>query len=226
MAITIGCLRLAADLVRRQVAVIVARWHLAAQAAKTATATVPIVFLTGFNPVEYGLVASLNRPGGNLTGVSNLNTELGPKRLELLHHFVPTATAIALIVNPDNSNAEAQLREMEATARTMGLQLRVLKASTDGDFDTAIAALGPLQVGGIVLATDGFYVSRSGHFGASTARHRVPAIFQNCAFVSAGGLMSYGGSDAGRPPCDGPLRRSDFEGRKASRPARPTVHEG
>ncbi len=185
---------LAADLVRRQVAVIAANGP-ASVAAKAVTTTIPIVFLTGFDPVQFGLVASLNRPGGNLTGVSNLNTELGSKRLELLHQLVPKAKTIAFLVNPDNSNAEAQSKEMEAATRTIGLQLRVLQASKEGDFDTTFAALGQLRIGGLVIGTDGFFVSQSGYMGALTARYAVPAIFQNRQFVSAGGLMSYGGSD-------------------------------
>jgi putative tryptophan/tyrosine transport system substrate-binding protein len=121
---------LAADLVRRQVAVIVANGP-AALAAKAATTTIPIVFLTGFDPVPFGLVASLNRPGGNLTGVSNLNAELGPKRLELLHELVPTATLMAVLVNQSNSNAESQTSDLQAAARSLGLQLHVLQASTE-----------------------------------------------------------------------------------------------
>jgi putative ABC transport system substrate-binding protein len=185
---------LAADLVRRQVAVIVANGP-AALAAKAATTTIPIVFLTGFDPVPFGLVASLNRPGGNLTGVSNLNAELGPKRLELLHELVPTATLMAVLVNQSNSNAESQTSDLQAAARSLGLQLHVLQASTERDFETAFATLGQLRIGALMFGTDGFFVSRSEQLGALTVRYAVPAIFQNREFAVAGGLMSYGGSD-------------------------------
>ena len=185
---------MAADLVRRQVAVIVANGP-AALAAKAATATIPIVFLTGFDPVQFGLVASLNRPGSNLTGVSNLNVELGPKRLELLHELVPTATSMAFIVNPSNTNAEPQTRELQAAARSRKLQLHILQASTEDGFDVAFATLGQLRAGALVFGTDGFFISRSQQLGALTVRHAVPAIFQKREFVQAGGLMSYGGSD-------------------------------
>jgi putative ABC transport system substrate-binding protein len=176
------------------VAVIVANGP-AALAAKAATTTIPIVFLTGFDPVPFGLVASLNRPGGNLTGVSNLNAELGPKRLELLHELVPTATLMAVLVNQSNSNAESQTSDLQAAARSLGLQLHVLQASTERDFETAFATLGQLRIGALMFGTDGFFVSRSEQLGALTVRYAVPAIFQNREFAVAGGLMSYGGSD-------------------------------
>jgi putative ABC transport system substrate-binding protein len=185
---------LAADLIRRQVAVIVANGP-AAVAARAATTTIPIVFLTGFDPVQFGLVASLNRPGGNLTGVSNLNVELGPKRLELLHELVPTATIIAFLVNPANRNAESQTRDLQAAARARALKLHVLQVSTERDFDAAFATLGQLRAGALVFGTDGFFISQSEQLGALTVRHAVPAIFQNREFAAAGGLMSYGGSD-------------------------------
>ena len=185
---------LAADLVRQQVAVIVANGP-AALAAKAATTTIPIVFLTGFDPVPFGLVASLNRPGGNLTGVSNLNVELGPKRLELLHGLVPTATVVAVFINQTNSNAESQTRDLQAVSRRLGLKLHVLQASTERDFETAFATLGQLQIGALMFGTDGFFISQSERLGALTVRYAVPAIFQNREFAAAGGLMSYGGSD-------------------------------
>ena len=184
---------LAADLVRRQVTVIVVNGP-SALSAKGATTTIPIVFLTGVNPVEAGLVASLNRPGGNLTGVTTLNVELEPKRLELLHELVPTATIIALLVNPTNPNAETLLRDLQAAARTLGLQLHVLRASTERDFDTVFATLVQLRAGALVIGTDPLFISRSEQLAALTVRHAVPAIFQFREFAAAGGLMSYGGS--------------------------------
>jgi putative tryptophan/tyrosine transport system substrate-binding protein len=185
---------LAADLVRRQVAVIVANGR-AAQAAKEATATIPIAFVAGFDPVEVGLVASMNQPGGNITGVSIMDVELGPKRLQLLHELVPTATIIAVLVNPaDPARAETTSRELQAAADTLGLQLHVLHASTDRDFDTVFARLVELRAGGLVIGGEPFFNSRSEQLGALTIRHRVPTIYQIRSFAEAGGLVSYGGS--------------------------------
>ena len=182
---------LAADLVRRQVITITANTP-AAPAAKAATATIPIVFLTAGDPVRDGLVASLNRPGGNLTGVGILSVELGPKRLELLRELVPTATVIALLINPTTPTAEFQARDMQAAARTLGMQLHVLHARTERDFDTVFATLAQLRAGGLVIAADAFFVSRSEQLAALALRHGVPAIYQFRAFAAAGGVMSYG----------------------------------
>jgi putative tryptophan/tyrosine transport system substrate-binding protein len=185
---------LAAELVQRQVAVIVANGR-AAQAAKETTATIPIAFVAGFDPVEVGLVASMNRPGGNVTGVSVLDVELGPKRLQLLHELVPTATIIAVLVNPnDPARAETTSKELQAAAQTLGLQLHVLHASTDRDFDTVFARLVELRAGGLVIGGEPFFNSRSEQLGALTIRHAVPAIYQLRPFAAAGGLVSYGGS--------------------------------
>jgi putative ABC transport system substrate-binding protein len=185
---------LAGDLVRRQVAVIVANGR-AAQAAKEATATIPIVFVAGFDPVEVKLVASMNRPGGNVTGVSILDVGLGPKRLQLLHDLVPTATIIAALVNPsDPSRAETTSQELQSAADTLGLQLHVLHASADRDFDTVFSRLGELRAGGLVIGGEPFFNSRSEQLGALTLRHAVPAIYQLRAFAAAGGLVSYGAS--------------------------------
>ena len=185
---------LAADLTRRQVAVIVANGR-AAQAAKEATATIPIAFVTGFDPVEARLVASISRPGGNLTGVSVLDVELGPKRLQLLHELVPSATLIALLVNPsDPARAETTSKELQAAAHILGLQLHVLHASTDGDFDAVFIRLAELGAGGLVIGGEPFFNSRSEQLGALTMRHGVPTIYQIRAFAAAGGLISYGGS--------------------------------
>lgn len=185
---------LAADLVRRGVAVIVAN-GLAAQAAKEATATIPIAFVAGFDPVEVGLVASMSRPGGNVTGVTIFDVELGPKRLQLLHELVPTASVIAALVNPtDPARAETTSKELQAAAKTLGLQLHVLNASTDQDLDTVFKRLVELRAGGLVIGGEPFFNSRSEQLGALTIRHAVPAIYQFRAFAAAGGLVSYGGS--------------------------------
>jgi putative ABC transport system substrate-binding protein len=183
---------LAADLVRRRVTVIAAN-GLAAQRAKAATATIPIVFTAGFDPVEVGLVASMSRPGGNITGVMVLDVELGPKRLELLHAFVPAATIIAVLVNPaDPARAEITAKKLQAAAGGLGLQLEVLHASADRDFATVFASLIQLRAGGLVIGGDPFFNSRSEQLGTLALRHGVPTIYQLRAFAAAGGLMSYG----------------------------------
>jgi putative ABC transport system substrate-binding protein len=186
---------LAADLVRRQVAVIATMGgNAAVVVAKAATRTIPVVFHGSVDPVEAGFVASLNRPGGNLTGVVTLNVETGQKRLELIHELVPTASTIGLLLNPSNAVAETQSKDLQAAARTLGVKLHVLHASTERDFEPAFAALVQLRAGGLVIGTDGFLVTRSEQLAALTLRHAVPAIFQYRAFAEAGGLMSYGGS--------------------------------
>jgi putative tryptophan/tyrosine transport system substrate-binding protein len=187
---------LAADLARRQVAVIAAPSStLAALAAKGATTTIPIVFAIGADPVAAGVVASLNRPGGNATGVTTLNVEVGPKRLELLHQVVPTASSIALLVNPTNpALAEPLSRDALAAARALRLQLHLLHASTDGEIEAAFAALPQLYAGGLAIGADAFFNSRSEQLAALALQHSVPAIYQYREFTTAGGLMSYGGS--------------------------------
>jgi putative ABC transport system substrate-binding protein len=186
---------LAADLVRRRVSVIVAGGGTpTVLAAKAATATIPTIFYVAVDPVEHGYVASLNRPGGNLTGVSNLAGELGPKRLELLHELVPTATIMAVLVNPTIPTAETLSRDLQAAARPLGLELHVLHASTDREIETAFATLLQLRAGALVIAPNLFFVSRIERLAALTVRHGVPTIFQFREFAAAGGLMSYGGS--------------------------------
>jgi putative ABC transport system substrate-binding protein len=186
---------LAADLVRRQVTVVATGGIPAALAAKAATTTIPIVFSTAANPVDVGLVASLNRPGGNLTGVTNVAVELGPKQLELLHEMVSKATVIALLVNPTNPTlAETQSRDLQAASRTLGLQLRVLHASTERDFDSVFATLVKLPVDALVIGADVFFMARRDQLVALAARHALPAIYFTREFAEAGGLMSYGGS--------------------------------
>jgi putative ABC transport system substrate-binding protein len=183
---------MAADLVRQQPAVIHAADYAAALAAKAATTTIPIVFTTANDPVVAGLVASLNRPGGNLTGAATLGVELGPKRLELMHELVPTTTIIALLVNPTNPNAENQSRDLQAAARILGVQLKVLYASTERDFDTVFANVAQLRAGALVISTNNFFFRRSEQLGALSVRHALPTIYSNREFAAAGGLMSYG----------------------------------
>jgi putative ABC transport system substrate-binding protein len=185
---------MAADLARRQVAAIAAFGIPPVMAARAATTTIPIVFQGGFDPVAVGVVASLNRPGGNITGVTELGVELGPKRLELLHELAPTATITALLVNPTNPNAETQSRDLQAAARTLGLQAHVLHARTEHDFDAVFATLGELRAGALVISTDGLFISRAARLAALTLRHAMPTISQFREFAAAGGLMSYGGS--------------------------------
>jgi len=162
-------------------------------AAKAATTTIPIVFYLGADPVDIGLVASLSRPGGNLTGVVTLNAEVSAKRLELLHELVPTSTTVALLVNPTSPTlAETITRDLRAAAQNLRLQLHVLQASSESEFDTAFATLVQLRAGALVIAADALFNSLSGHLAALTVRHAVPALYQYREFVSAGGLMSYG----------------------------------
>jgi len=182
---------MAADLVRRQVTVIFANGP-AALPAKAATTTIPIVFATAIDPVEVGLVASLNRPGGNLTGVTTLNVELGPKQLQLLHELVPSATIMAALVNPNSPGAEVQTRDLPMVAGALGLQLHVLHASAERDFEAAFVNLLQLRVGALMITQDAFFSSQSTQLATLTVRHAVPAIHPQREFAAAGGLMSYG----------------------------------
>jgi putative ABC transport system substrate-binding protein len=184
---------MAAELVRRQVAVIVANTP-GVLAVVAATKTIPIVFTTSSDPVQIGLVASLSRPSENVTGVTQLNNEVAPKRLELAHQLAPMATIIAVLVNPTNPNTEALVRDLQAAARALGLQLHVLHASTERDFDTVFATLVRLRAGALIIGIDAFFTSRSEQLATLALRHAVPAIFQDREFVAAGGLMSYGTS--------------------------------
>ena len=184
---------LAADLVGRQVAVIVSNGP-PIKTAKAATSTIPIVFAVGFDPLTFGLVTSLSRPDGNLTGVSILDVEIGPKRLELLHELIPTAAAVALLVNPTTPAAEAIARDVQEAARALGLQLHVLHAATDRDLDTAFATLAQLRADALIIGADPFFTSRSRRLGELTVAQRVPAIYEFHEFAAAGGLISYGTS--------------------------------
>jgi putative ABC transport system substrate-binding protein len=187
---------LVADLVDRKVDVIAAFGPPSARAAKSATSTIPIVFGSG-DPVGEGLVDSLARPGGNLTGVSVLTVELMAKRLELLSELVPQAKVIALLVNPNNPDAEPMIRDVQEAARTKGVQLPILKAGSESEIDAAFASLVQLQAGGLVVGTDPFFASRSEQLAALAARHAVPAIYDFREFAAVGGLISYGTSLTG-----------------------------
>ncbi|MGC2116614.1 MAG: ABC transporter substrate-binding protein [Pseudolabrys sp.] len=186
-----------ADLIRRGVAVIAATSTPAALAAKAANTTIPVVFTTASDPVGLGLVASLARPGGNMTGATQLNMELGPKRLELMHQLLPKATTIALVVNPTNPRVAAvQTRDAQEAVRALGLQLRILEASTEADFDKAVAGLAKTGVGLVIGAGDSFFTGETAQFATISVRHGVPTIFNGREFAAAGGLLSYGGSVA------------------------------
>jgi putative ABC transport system substrate-binding protein len=188
---------LAADLVGRKVNVIAAGGGVSALAAKSATSTIPIVFSIGRDPVEFGLVDSLSRPGGNLTGFNELVIELTPKRLELLSDLAPQAGVIALLVNPTNSNAERIMADVQEAARAKGLNLHILKAGTESEIDAAFATLVELHAGALVVAGDSFFESRREQLVALAARHAVPAIYDVREAVEAGGLISYGTSRIG-----------------------------
>jgi putative ABC transport system substrate-binding protein len=187
---------LAADLVRRKVRVIAtSSGFQAALAAKAASETIPIVFQGSGDPVQDGLVASLNRPGGNLTGVTSLNRELGQKQLEMLHELVPTAAKVAVLINPGNLNIETLLRDMQAATRKLRLQLHVLHARSERDFDGAFAELLQVRAEGLVINASALFGGRGGEQLAALAmRHAVPTIGFDREFVPAGGLISYGGS--------------------------------
>ena len=215
---------LTADLVRRQVAVLVASSTPSVLVAKAATKTIPIVFFTAGDPVDLGLVASLSRPDSNLTGATTLTLEVGPKWVQLLHEMVPSASSLALLINPTSTNlAEAQSRDLQAAARSRGLQLHVLQASTDREFETAFASVARLSASGVVISSDSFFFSRSAQLAKLAISHAVPTIFGFREFVTAGGLMSYGGSITesfrwmgvytgrilkGEKPADLPVQRS------------------
>jgi len=214
---------LAADLVGRKVTVIAATSTPAALAAKAATATVPIVFTTGGDPIKLGLVASLNRPGGNITGVSSLISELGTKRLGLLRELVPSATVIATLVNPNFPDADVQLRDAEAGARALGLQLIVLRAGTEREIDAAFATMAQRGGGVLDVSVDPFFTERRDHIVALAASYAIPAMYPVRDFAVAGGLMSYGTDFAdsyrqagiytgrivkGEKPADLPVQRS------------------
>jgi putative ABC transport system substrate-binding protein len=186
---------LAAELVRRQIAVIAAtRSPAPALAAKAATSTIPIVFQSGSDPVKDGLVASLNRPGGNVTGASRLSNDLIPKRLGLMLELKPRMAAIALLVNPAGPQAASQMQEMQEPTRVLGLQLRVVKASTERELDTAIATIAQSGDAALIIANDPLFIGRREQLVALSARYAIPTIFAESESVVAGGLMSYAAS--------------------------------
>ena len=193
---------LAAELVRRQVTVMAALAGIpAATAAKAATTTIPIVIQGGFDPVEFKLVASLSRPGGNVTGVTNLGLELSPKRLEVMHELLPAAKVLAFLINPDHPTAETQSREIRTAAHALGLQIRTVHARAAHDFDAAFASLAQLGADGLMIANGQPLVAHPARLGELAARYKVPAIFESREFVASGGLVSYAGnnSEAYRP---------------------------
>jgi putative tryptophan/tyrosine transport system substrate-binding protein len=184
---------LAADLVHRQVVAIACLGGPPALAAKAATTTIPIVFQVGFDPVELGLVTSLNRPGGNITGIASLNTELGPKRLEVLHQLTSTEKILGLLVNPTNRNvAEVTVKVAQAAAESLGLQLHILYASNEHEFYAAFATLPARRVGGLAIGSDPFFLGHSQQLAALATHHTTPALSPYREFALAGGLMSYG----------------------------------
>jgi putative ABC transport system substrate-binding protein len=183
---------LVSDLVRRQVAVLAVTSTAGARAAKQATRTIPIVFSIGEDPVITGLVDSLNQPGGNITGVYQFASGLEAKRLGLLHEMVPQVSTIAALVNPKYSGANAQLRDLQEAAARLSVQLVVLRANVEGDFDTAFASLAPQRVGALLVCGSPFFNSRREQLVVLAARHAVPAIYEWRDFAAAGGLMSYG----------------------------------
>jgi putative tryptophan/tyrosine transport system substrate-binding protein len=185
---------LAADLVRRQVAVIVVN-NTFTPAAKAATSTIPIVFVSGDDPVAAGLVTSLNRPGGNVTGVSFTTTPLNPKRLELLHELVPKPAVIALLWDSNTRDSERQLRDVETAARALGRQILIVKAGSESEFDAAFATMVQAGAGALFVGAGAFYTSRRRQLVALAGHHALPASYPLREFVVAGGLMSYGASD-------------------------------
>jgi len=217
---------LAADLVRRNVAALVTSTTPAALALKAATKTVPVVFFVAGDPVALGLVASLNRPGGNLTGTTTLTLEVGSKWVQLMHEMVPAADSFALLVNPTSpALAEAQSTDLQVAARALGLRMHVLQASTDRDLDAVLATVGQLPAGGLIISSDSFFFTRSERLAALTARHAVPTIFGFREFAVAGGLMSYGADLADAHRWIGIYTGRILRG-EASRAAGPAGHKG
>ena len=213
---------LAADLVNRQVSVIVAVSTQGTLAAKAATNTIPIVFAVGGDPVQFGLVTSFNRPGGNITGVYNLNTGVMGKRLELLHDLVPAAGVIALLSNPNSTFTPVETKELHEAARALGVELRVLNATNEGEIDTAFATLAKEHSVPLVISTDNLFTDRPVRLVMLAARHAIPAIYPYRWFPTAGGLMSYGADLA-----DAYRQVGNYAGRivKGAKPTDLPVHQ-
>jgi putative tryptophan/tyrosine transport system substrate-binding protein len=208
---------LASELVARQVALIAATGDaVSALAAKGATATIPIVFVIGGDPVRFNLVASINRPGGNITGVSLISSGLGAKRLGLLHDLVPNAAVIGLLINPDNPNAGPEQKDVQEAAHTIGQQIYVVKAKNDLDFEPAFAALVQQRTGGLIVATDPFLLSKREQLVALAARHAIPTMYQFREFATAGGLVSYGTNITGAYHQAGEYAGRVLKGEKAA----------
>jgi putative tryptophan/tyrosine transport system substrate-binding protein len=183
---------LAAELIERRVGIVVAFYLVAAQAAKAATQSVPVVFVTGSDPVGAGLVSSLNRPTSNLTGVAFMFTRLGEKNLATLHELVPNATVIGALINPNNPNAEPQGRDLQVAARALGLQLAMLPAGTDSEIDSIFAKLRDRRIGALLVTADGFFFGLGDKLATLAARHAIPTFYPLSDYVEAGGLISYG----------------------------------
>ena len=217
---------LAADLANQQVAVLVAPGGApVALAAKSATTSIPIVFEMGGDPVALGVVGSLNRPDGNLTGVSSLSVEASGKRLEILQEVVRPATVVGAVANPTSPTAAAQVRNLQTAAEALGVQLQVLHASAEQHFDAVFAALSQLGASGLVFTSDPFFANRSQQLAALAVRHAVPAITQSRDFTIAGGLMSYGGEFRAVASPGRRLYRTHTQGRQARRPAGAADHQ-
>jgi putative ABC transport system substrate-binding protein len=184
---------LAADLVGRQAAVIFTDGAPAARAAKALTSSIPVVFRSGPDPVALGLVASMDRPSGNVTGVMSATDELGPKRLEIMRELLPSATTMAVLMNPGDAGGPVRAKELEAVSRALGLQLHVLQAGTDRDLETELAAAVQRRIGALVIDADGYFIRRVERLAALTMRGQMPAIHSTRGFAFAGGLISYGG---------------------------------
>ena len=187
---------LVADLIQRPVTILVAAPTPSALAAKAATSTLPVVFVSGVDPVKFGLVASLNRPGGNVTGVSFFTTALETKRLGLLHELLPQARVLAALINPNNPAAENQSKELTEAGRAIGVQLHLVNAASETDFDAVFAKLAQQNIGGLLISGDAFFNSRRAQLVAMAARHAVPTMYEWREFAHAGGLISYGTSSA------------------------------
>jgi putative tryptophan/tyrosine transport system substrate-binding protein len=216
---------LAAELVEHRVAVIAANFLPAALAAKAATQTIPIVFLSGSDPIGAGLVSSINRPRGNVTGIAPMFTLLGTKNLELLHELVPKATVIGVLANLSNPNAEHQVKDLEAAARILGLEPVVLAGSNEREIDSSFAMMAERRIGALVVTADGFLIGRQDQIVALAAHYAVPAMYPLSQYVAAGGLMSYGANLRDAFLQTGQLCRKDSQGCKARRSAGATADQ-